>query len=66
MRVFSSPVGHISLQEGAIFILDLVVLSVRSHPIAKRLITRVSSHPIYKLAMFYKSLEARFIGAEFT
>ena len=60
-----SPVGHISLQEGTIFILDLVFWSGRSLPIAMRLSIGVSYSPIYTLIVVFSGLEAISLEAEF-
>jgi hypothetical protein len=60
-----SLVGLISLQEGAIFILDLVFWSGRSLPIAMRLSREVSYFPIYTLTVVFNGLEAISLEAEF-
>jgi hypothetical protein len=57
--------GRISLQEGALFIVDLVIWSVRSLPTARRFITGVLYHPIYRFAVGFSDLEAKEEEAEF-
>jgi hypothetical protein len=57
-------VGCISLQEGTLFIEDLVIWSVRSLPTARRFITRVSHHPIYRLTVALNDLVLIFKEAE--
>jgi hypothetical protein len=57
-------VGRISLQEGTLFIVDLVIWSVRSLPTTRRFITRVLYHPIYRFAVGFSGLEAKEEEAE--
>jgi hypothetical protein len=53
---FYYSMGHISLEEGVLFIEDLVILSVISLPTSRRFILLVSNHLIYRLAFCLNGL----------
>jgi hypothetical protein len=61
---FHYPVGHISLQEGALFTEDLVIWSGRSLLEVRRFIRGVSHHSIYRLEVGFIDLVLIFKEAE--